>query len=760
MNNYLNTILNSAKSISQEYENGFIGTEHLLWAILNMTDTFVDLESKLGISREDLSNLLTSAMYDVGKISKEVTHKTPRVQNIIAHFLDRVKFEGNYRKVFVEELINGGNGVARRILGENGKILPDLVQTPNETEKTSYEELPKESIEESKREEPRYLNPIPIDIQFLQSSYPALGRIAPKKISYGNNIADRDLSLMNSMKKLTLPKGRDRELFEILKVLAKTRQNNPVIVADRGVGKTALIEGLPAFLKREGGALAASTSILEIGRNKVLEIAGDHDKEKEFKKFLQAPYPSQLLVFDYVLELYDEERLTWNLLSMLNEIKRAVCEGQIRAIFITTPDMYSKLYLKDPMLASCCEKIALRELDKQSSIEVLEEAAREMSQQHRIEIPKPLIKKSVELAEEFIKRGYFPTKALNLLDTACANASVTHRKQLTQEDLEECTASIASLPIEKIRKRTPSLNGIEATLKSKIIGQDSAIEKVCDRIRLFITGLNNDNRPLGVILFAGPTGVGKTELAKLIAQEVFGGTEHCHRFDMSEYSQPHEVSRLIGAPPGYTGYQEDGQLTGAVRKDPHAVILLDEFEKSHDKIFNIFLQVFDAGRLTDGKGDVVDLRNCLIIMTSNMGADLAAARYQDPDLSEEVLHDQLIELLKHRFSMEFLNRIDDLILFNILNKQDIIKICNIFVEEWKEKLAKTGNILEISPEVIENIADTNFDPAFGARNMRRSIESTLMIPLSRKMAELDRGEKSLLTVKLEDGKYVIEAESI
>lgn len=727
---FIENCIDRAYQISLEYKNGFIGTEHILWAMIYEEGVLYKFLTEAGVDPDDLCRRLESAMDDCKNLSSEKGPKTPRLQKIFA-LASKYASEVFLKEVEEENLIlamlDSGYGTALRSILARIRDLSPL----REQIKIKYSER-KPNIR-SNDQIPISMNPVAIN--YIPHA-PIIPPVMMKKTSSLESplqMYSRDITALTIGGKISEVSGRDREIRDIYLSLLKTKTNNPVITGERGTGRTSAAEGAVLHIRIEGSQLIRNSRVIEITRNKILQILGDPNKntEKQFRDFLKScVFPKCIVIFDSVMELAAEERVTWNLMSLLNDIKQMIEEQSLRAIFITTPEMYEKVYRKDPVLSVCCEKIELKELSPAIAAGILKNEKDSLATHYGIEISDDCIQRAIELADEYVKNSYFPAKGFQLLDEACAMAAVDNGKILSEEHIIMAAAKQSGLSVDKISRKNIGLKSMNEILKSRIIGQDDAIDRVCDRIRLFMAGLNNENRPLGVFFFAGPTGVGKTELAKVIAKEIFGSEDKLFRFDMSEYSQPHELARLIGAPPGYVGYTDEGQLTGAVRKEPNCVVLLDEFEKAHDKIFNIFLQVFDAGRLTDGKGQSVDFRNTLIIMTSNVGAEIFSE-----GMPQEAVKPRLLEALKMRFSMEFINRIDDLILFNHLKNEDIVRICRLMTDAWREKIKKNNIDMIIDDSVISALCAESYDRAFGVRNMKRIIEEALIIPVSRRIVD-------------------------
>lgn len=755
LSNFLKSCIVSARKISNRYKNGYLGTEHVLWGMLTENGFLTQTLTEMSADVDSIVMKLETSMEDYKNLSDKSGPYTPRLRQI----LDRAE-QNSLKKLATEisesallkALLSTGYCSAVRAMGNLSFQFEDIEESVEEKCRRQQGE---KSIPAETDELPSLANPIPLSVpSSLYLGGPARQQIPGKQLYIPQQMGaplsavpaaalyDRDLSALARSGSLDEIYGRQSEIAEICRCLARSKSNNPVISGKRGTGRTSIAEGLALYLKTEAApAMLRYTRILELTRSKYLQIFGDSQKaEERLKQFLhEISYPGTLLVLDGIMELADEERVTWNILSMLNEIKHLVDEQKIRALFITTPEGYQKSYTKDATLQKNCEKIDIEPLNTETSIKILKKEKQKLENHHQVAIEPEVLEAAAELSEEFIKEGCLPEKALNVLDEACAMVSLQDRGDVTIQDVEQAISRRSGLPIEKVTKKINRLKNMEEEIAREIIGQDYAIKKVCARIRLFMTGLNQENRPLGIFFFAGPTGVGKTELAKVIARQVFGSDDKLQRFDMSEYSEHHEVARLIGAPPGYIGYQEEGQLTGAVKRNPHCVILLDEFEKAHERIFNIFLQVFDAGRLTDGRGNIVDFRNTLIIMTSNLGARLAEKNYYSgthirEDYDEEQKN-ELVDILRERFSMEFINRLDDIILFNTLTQPNIKQICSLIIQQWVDKLKRNGITLEISDDLLLHLCSTSYNPDFGVRNMRRVIENLLIIPLSQKLLD-------------------------
>lgn len=707
-----------------------------------------------------------------------------------------------------------------------------------------------------------------------ENSYNALGKYALNL----NELADSG--------KLDPVIGRDEEIRRVLQILSRRTKNNPILVGEPGVGKTAIAEGLAHRI--------VSGDVPENLKSKVLHsldmaslIAGAKYKG-EFEERLKAVV-KEVSQSDGEIVLFIDEIHTLvgagggeGAMDAANILKPALARGELRAIGATTLNEYQKYFEKDKALERRFQKVMVEEPDTESSISILRGIKDKYETHHKVRIKDEAIISAVELSQRYITDRFLPDKAIDLIDESASKLrmeinskpeeiDVLDRKimqleieqeaikreddkkklavikeelanlreernalaakwegeveiveriqkakediekfklaaeqaeragdygkvaeirygriqeaektlkesetelearstqdtlikeEVTSEDIAEVVSKWTGIPVSKMLESERSkLLRLEDELHKSVVGQDEAIQAVSDAIRRSRAGLGDDKRPIGSFIFTGPTGIGKTELAKTLASFLFDDENSLERIDMSEYQERHAVSRLIGAPPGYVGYDEGGQLTEAVRRRPYSVILLDEIEKAHPDVFNILLQVLDDGRLTDNKGRTVNFKNTIIIMTSNLGSQLIQERIANyrSENSEEVmlnLKAEILDLLKGHMRPEFLNRVDEIVTFTPLNEHEIEGIVKIQLDGLKRMLAKKDVTLDFSAEAIQHIARIGFDPQFGARPVKRVIQREVLNPLSKSIISQEITNDSVILVDEFEGNIV------
>jgi len=610
----------------------------------------------------------------------------------------------------------------------------------------------------------------------------------------------RDLTAMAREGKLDPVIGRWQEIETTIEILARRKKNNPVLIGEPGVGKTAIVEGLAqAITNGDVPEVLRDKRLVELNVNSL--VAGSTYRgefEERIKQVLDEIVAHQDEVIIFIDELHTimgAGQSGEGGLDAANVFKPALARGELNLIGATTLNEYQRHIEKDAALERRFQPVFVDEPTVDQTIMILRGLRDRLEAHHKVSITDEALVSAAELADRYVTNRYLPDKAIDLIDQAAARVRIgtTSRpaalqeleaeiKQLRREEdyassrkqfdkaqelstrisdkdaqltdqteqwrkrvgsgsvevraehIAEIVSNLTGIPVAELTtEERQKLVNMEDLLHRRVVGQDEAIEAVSAAVRLARSGLKEERRPIAVFLFLGPTGVGKTELAKALAETVFGDEDALIRLDMSEYMERHAVARLIGAPPGYVGYEEGGQLTERVRRRPYSVILLDEIEKAHPDVHNILLQVFDDGRLTDGKGRVVDFTNTVLIATSNVGAEIIQQELSAPEGATkpyETLKSELMEVLRLHFRPEFLNRIDDIIVFRALDRDQIKQIVELQLERVRRTASGQGVTLEFDPSVIDHLAEIGFQPEFGARELRRQIRTLIETKLA------------------------------
>ncbi|BCN93266.1 ATP-dependent Clp protease ATP-binding subunit ClpA [Thiomicrorhabdus immobilis] len=547
--------------------------------------------------------------------------------------------------------------------------------------------------------------------------------------------------------------GREWELNRTLEVLSRRRKNNPLLVGEPGVGKTAVAEGLAYQIVHKNVPESLSDAVvysLDMGAL----LAGTRyrgDFEKRFKALLKALENEQhaILFIDEIHTVIGAGAVQGGAMDASNLMKPSLSSGRLRCVGATTYEEYRGVFEKDRALARRFQKVDVKEPSHQESFEILKGLKSKYEEHHNVKYTLPALKEAVALSARYLTDRHLPDKAIDVIDEAGAKQALTvaskRKKQIGVHEVQQVVASIARIPVSQItQKEKDKLFDLEANLKRVVFGQDHAIEKLTAAIHLARSGLNNPNKPTASFLFAGPTGVGKTELSQQLANHM--GVEML-RFDMSEYMERHTVSRLIGAPPGYVGYDQGGLLTEAVTKNPHSVVLLDEIEKAHPDVFNLLLQVMDHGTLTDNNGRKADFRNITLIMTSNVGAEQMARSSMGFTTQDHTM--DFDAELKKVFTPEFRNRLDGIIQFNRLSEASMTSVVNKFIYALENALADKKVSLKISDAARSWLAKKGYDPLMGARPMERLVQEKVKQPLAEKLlfGELQQGGEVFIDCK-------------
>jgi len=556
--------------------------------------------------------------------------------------------------------------------------------------------------------------------------------------------------------------GRAAELERTVQILCRRRKNNPLLVGEAGVGKTAIAEGLAKrIVDQQVPDVLADCTIHALDMGGL--VAGTKyrgDFEKRLKAVLSdlKQQPEAILFIDEIHTVIGAGAASGGVMDASNLIKPVLASGDLRCIGSTTYQEYRGIFEKDRALARRFQKIDINEPTVEETVQILKGLKTRFEEHHQVKYSAKALRAAAELSDKYINDRHMPDKAIDVIDEAGAANQLLpasrRKKSVSVGDVENLVAKIARIPPRKVSTSdTESLRNLKRDLQLVVFGQDEAIDALASAIRMNRSGLGTDQKPVGSFLFAGPTGVGKTEVTRQLAQVL---SLELIRFDMSEYMERHTVSRLIGAPPGYVGFDQGGLLTEEINKHPHSVLLLDEIEKAHPDVFNLLLQVMDHGTLTDNNGRKADFRNVIIVMTTNAGASestRASIGFKTQDHSSDAMG-----AIRKLFTPEFRNRLDAIIQFNGLDKQTILSVVDKFLFELEQQLEEKHVTLSIDAPVKEWLADRGYDPQMGARPMARVIQEEIKKPLADELlfGRLARGGR--LQVSVADGKLDFEIE--
>ena len=521
--------------------------------------------------------------------------------------------------------------------------------------------------------------------------------------------------------------GRDKEILNVLQILSLMTKNNAVLVGEPGTGKTAVAEGLAFRLLNnevpegmEGMQLfqldSEAIKSEEVMRHIIDEAKGD---------------PKTVLFIDEIHTLIGNCSCSNN--DVANLLKPEMARGTIKILGATTLDEYTKHIEKDKALERRFQKVLVDEPNIETATKILDGIKGRFEQHHQVTIPEEVVSAAVKFSHRYISDHRLPDKAIDLIDEAASNARLQHHDTVTTNDVMAAVTRRTGIPMQNLNTdEAERLRHIEEHLHRSIIGQRKAVSAVAAAIRRSRMGLGNPNRPLGSFLFLGTTGVGKTELCKALAEYLFDSRDKIVRIDMSEYQQEYSVARLFGAPPGYVGYDQGGQLTEAVRRKPYSIVLFDEMEKAHPKVYEALLQLLDDGRMTDGQGRTVDFRNTIIVMTSNIGQDIIAHNLigHTDDATVQRTSNAVVEQLKQRVAPEFINRIDNIVMFLPLTPEEVLQIAKLQLDGTVRRFQSQGITLTFTPQVVTYIASHGYVPEHGARPIERTINRHLIDPLT------------------------------
>ncbi|RSI07531.1 ATP-dependent Clp protease ATP-binding subunit [Streptococcus sanguinis] len=556
--------------------------------------------------------------------------------------------------------------------------------------------------------------------------------------------------------------GRKDEIDDIIRVLCRKEKSNAILLGFPGVGKSKVIEGFVGrLLTDDVPEKLQGKEVFKLNLGGL--IAGTKYRgefEERFKAVLDEVLAAKGKIILYIEDIHQivTAGRTEGSLDAGNLLKPLLAQGQINIIGTTTFAAYRESFELDQALEGRFQRIRIEEPDQDKALTILQGLRENYQDFHGVRLTDEALQAAISLSIRYLSDRYLPDKALDLIDEACAVKKIqlgqaqTERPDVSREDIASIVERITGIKVQGIMdNEREHLLKLDKLLRQRIVGQDQAVQKVSEAILRSRAGIQNPKRPIGSFLFLGPTGVGKTALAKSLAERLFGNELEMVRLDMSEYMEKHAVARLVGPPPGYVGFEEGGQLTEAVRRRLYSIVLLDEIEKAHPDVFNSLLQVLDEGRLTDSKGRTIDFKNTILIMTSNIGSQQILESLKSKQGLTEETRDEVLSLLQHSFRPEFLNRIDETVIFNPLRAEDMVNIVKIMVWQLQERLEHQKIRLHMSEEVYAFLAQKGYQPEFGARPIQRSIMRYLETPLARYLVENKETTEMTVQVGLKDG---------
>lgn len=725
----LNKILIYSREEAERLRNPQIEPEHLLLGILRLQEgTAYDLLVRAGCAPTDAKLHLDMAMSEVSSDLIEPIRRSVEVERILRvaegearQYNDEAVGSVHLLLAILHERING----AAVYLESAWEITYDRIAELYPKQQT----IPRGANGQSSDVEDAPQKPQEPERKSRDRKSP---NGTPSLDKYG-----RDLTKQASDGRLDPVIGREIEIERVMQILSRRKKNNPILIGEPGVGKSAIVEGLALrIVNHEVEALSNKRIVTLDIASMVAGTTYRGQFEERMKNVIsELQNHHEIILFIDEIHTIIGAGNAQGSLDAANILKPALARGEVQCIGATTTNEYRVSIEKDGALERRFQKILVRPTTTEETLEILHNLSVRYSDFHRVDYTDEALKACVTLAERYITDRAFPDKAIDVMDEAGArkqtDSASAKRPVVNEDDIANVVAMMSGVPVQRVRKaETERLRTMGEALRKRVIGQDEAVETVVKAIQRSRLGLRDPKRPIGTFFFLGPTGVGKTHLAQCLAEEMFGSKDAVIRFDMSEYMEKHTVSLLVGAPPGYVAHEDGGKLTEAVRRKPYSIVLFDEIEKAHPDIFNVLLQVLDEGRLTDRQGHVVDFKNTIIILTSNVGTrqlkDFGGGiGFDAGELDPKTQKSTLMKALNKTFPPEFVNRIDNVVVFASLEKQTLEKILDIEIEALRKRLKAQGHHLQVSEEAKRQMLESADTKQYGARPVKRAVQTYL-----------------------------------
>ena len=779
-------VLNDAGKAAKELGHNYVGTEHLLVALIRNSGVASEVLRANGVEEQKILDLIDETIStDSGVLVADEGRFTPRAQKVISmarEEADKLKISEAGTEHLLIALLKETDCIAVRLLNTKGinvqKLYVDALTASGQDMNTAKNEYMKQKNKRNK------------------SATPVLDQYS------------RDLTALAKEAKLDPVIGREREIERIIQILSRRTKNNPCLIGEPGVGKTAVVEGLARkIVSGDIPEILAGKRVLTLDLSGM--VAGSKYRgefEERIKRSLKEVMQSgNILLFIDEIHTIIGAGGAEGAIDAANILKPSLARGEIQLIGATTREEYRKYIEKDAALERRFQPVVVEEPAEEEAIEILRGLAPRYEEHHHVKLTQGAVTGAVRLTARYVNDRFLPDKAIDAIDEACARAGLKrymispelrsleeeqvqleknkeqairdkdyahageirkeqetlekkiaklrkdqekHRDarelQVTENEIAAVIADWTKIPVQKLQEEEMErLRHLEEILHERVVGQEEAVTAISKAVRRGRVGLKDPKRPIGSFLFLGPTGVGKTELSKALAEAVFGKEDDIIRVDMSEYMEKHSVSKMIGSPPGYVGYEDGGQLSEKVRRHPYSVILFDEIEKAHTDVFNILLQILEDGHVTDAQGRKVSFKNTIIIMTSNAGAQriiepkhLGFGVQEDAEADYHKMKDGVMEEVKKIFKPEFINRIDEILVFHTLTQENIRQIVKIMLKTLNKRTVAQMNLsLEVTEETIAHLAKSGFDKNYGARPVRRAIQTQLEDKLADELLE-------------------------